>query len=115
MSASRAALIIFGAIIAFMPVLYYIAPLAVIGLFTQFYAWLIFPALIIFPLSITYAIIRYRLLDVDRFFSCAITHLLTLGAALAAFYALLAIFSLSLQRATVPTTHWSLRLICCCW
>ena len=90
--------IIFGAIIAFIPVLYYITPLA-FGLFTQFYAWLIFPALIVFPLSITYAIIRYRLLDVDRFFSRAITHLLTLGAALAAFYALLAFFSLSLQRA----------------
>ena len=90
--------IIFGAIIAFIPALYYIAPLA-FGLFTQFYAWLIFPALIIFPLSITYAIIRYRLLDVDRFFSRALTYLLTLSVALAAFYALLALFSLSLQRA----------------
>jgi PAS domain S-box-containing protein len=90
--------IIFGAIIAFIPALYYIAPLA-FGVFTQFYAWLIFPALIIFPLSITYAIIRYRLLDVDRFFSRALTHLLTLAVALIAFYALLTVFSLSLQRA----------------
>jgi len=89
--------IIFGAMIAFIPALYYIAPLA-FGVFTQFYAWLIFPALIIFPLSITYAIVRYRLLDVDRFFSGALTYLLTLGVALAAFYALLALFSLSLQR-----------------
>ena len=64
--------IIFGAIIAFIPALYYITPLA-FGLFTQFYAWLIFPALILFPLSITYAILRYRLLDVDRFFSRAHT------------------------------------------
>ncbi len=90
--------IIFGAIIAFIPALYYIAPLA-FGVFTQFYAWLIFPAFIVFPLSITYAIIRYRLLDVDRFFSRALTYLLTLSVALAAFYALLALFSLSLQRA----------------
>ena len=90
--------IIFGAIIAFIPALYYIAPLA-FGVFTQFYAWLIFPALTVFPLSITYAIIRYRLLDVDRFFSRALTHLLTLGVALAAFYVLLALFSLSLQHA----------------
>jgi len=90
--------IIFGAIIAFIPALYYIAPLA-FGVFTQFYAWLIFPALIVFPLSITYAIIRYRLLDVDRFFSRALTHLLTLTVALVAFYALLTLFSLSLQRA----------------
>ncbi|HUH97895.1 MAG TPA: adenylate/guanylate cyclase domain-containing protein [Anaerolineales bacterium] len=90
--------IIFGAIIAFIPALYYIAPLA-FGVFTQFYAWLVFPALIVFPLSITYAVIRYRLLDVDRFFSRALTYLLTLSIALAAFYALLALFSLSLQRA----------------
>ncbi len=89
--------IIFGAIIGFIPALYYIAPLA-FGVFTQFFAWLIFPALIIFPLSITYAIIRYRLLDVDRFFSGALTYLLTLSVALAAFYALLALLSLSLQR-----------------
>ncbi len=89
--------IIFGAIIAFIPALYYITPLA-FGLFTQFYAWLIFPALILFPLSITYAILRYRLLDVDRFFSRALTHLLTLGVALAAFYTLITLFSLSFQR-----------------
>ena len=89
--------IIFGATIAFIPALYYITPLA-FGVFTQFYAWLIFPTLIVFPLSITYAIIRYRLLDVDRFFSSALTYLLTLSVALAAFYALLALFSLSLQR-----------------
>jgi PAS domain S-box-containing protein len=94
--------IIFGAIIAFMPILYYIAPLA-FGVFTQFYAWLIFPALIVFPLSITYAIIRYRLLDVDRFFSSALTHLLALGVALAAFYGVLAIFSVLLQQAIHAT------------
>lgn len=89
--------IIFGAIIAFMPALYYIAPLA-FGIFTQFYAWLIFPALIIFPLSITYAILRYRLLDVDRFFSRALAYLLAIGAALAVFYGLLTLLSIYVQQ-----------------
>ena len=98
-------IIIFGALIAFIPTLYYITPLA-FGVFTQFYAWLIFPALIIFPLSITYAIIRYRLLDVDRFFSGAITYLLTLSVALAAFYTLLALFSLLLQRVIRANDPW---------
>ena len=90
--------IIFGAIIAFAPALYYIAPLA-FGIITNFYAWLIFPALIVFPLSITYAILRFRLLDVDRFFSRALAYLLAVGAAFAVFYGLLALLSLVLERA----------------
>jgi PAS domain S-box-containing protein len=89
--------IIFGAIIAFMPALLYIAPLA-FGVFTPFYAWLIFPALVIFPLSITYAILRYRLLDVDRFYSRALAYLLTIGSALAVFYGLLAFLSIFVQQ-----------------
>ena len=96
--------IIFGAIIAFLPALFYITPLA-FGVFTPFHAWLIFPALIIFPLSITYAILRYRLLDVDRFFSRALSYLLTLGLALAAFYGLLVLFSIFVEatlRASDP-------------
>ncbi len=91
-------IIIFGAIIAFMPSLYYIAPLA-FGIFTQFYAWLIFPALVIFPLSITYAILRYRLLDVDRFFSRALAYIIAVGAAMIVFYGLLALFTIILQQA----------------
>jgi PAS domain S-box-containing protein len=89
--------IIFGAIIAFAPALYYIAPLA-FGIFTEFYAWLIFPALVIFPLSITYAILRYRLLDVDRFFSRALAYVLAVGAAFLVFYGLLTLLSLLLEQ-----------------
>jgi len=89
--------IIFGAILAFSPALFYIAPLA-FGIFTKFYAWLIFPALIVFPLSITYAIIRFRLLDVDRFFSRALAYLLAVSAAFAVFYGLLALLSLFVER-----------------
>ena len=90
--------IIFGTLIAFLPSAIYIGPLA-FGIITEFRAWLMFPALVVFPLSITYAILRYRLLDVDRFFSRALAYLLAVGAAFLLFYGLLALFSLLVQEA----------------
>ena len=90
--------IIFGAWIAFLPGVIYIGPLA-FGIITEFRAWLIFPALVVFPLSITYAILRYRLLDVDRFFSRALAYLLAIGAAFLLFYGLLTVFSIFVQQA----------------
>ncbi len=89
--------IIFGALIAFLPGVIYIGPLA-FGVITEFRAWLIFPALVVFPLSITYAILRYRLLDVDRFFSRALAYLLAIGTAFLLFYGLLTLFSIFLQQ-----------------
>ncbi|MBI1792618.1 MAG: PAS domain-containing protein [Chloroflexi bacterium] len=89
--------IIFGALIAFLPGVIYLGPLA-FGVITEFRAWLIFPALIVFPLSITYAILRYRLLDVDRFFSRALAYMLAIGAAFLFFYVMLALFSIFLQQ-----------------
>ncbi len=89
--------IIFGALIAFLPGVIYIGPLA-FGVITEFRAWLIFPALVVFPLSITYAILRYRLLDVDRFFSRALAYLLAIGGALLLFYGLLTLFSIFVQE-----------------
>src|SRR5574341_809179 len=96
--------IVFGALIAFFPGVIYLGPLA-FSILTEFRAWLIFPALIVFPLSITYAILRYRLLDVDRFFSRALGYILAIGAALALFYGLLTLLSVfvgEMLRASDP-------------
>ncbi len=90
-------IIIFGVLIAFLPAAIYLGQLA-FGILTHFRAWLIFIPLIVFPLSITYAVLRYRLLDVDRFFSRALAYLLTIGAAFLAFYLLLALLSQVLNQ-----------------
>ncbi|HVN15587.1 MAG TPA: adenylate/guanylate cyclase domain-containing protein [Anaerolineales bacterium] len=91
-------IMIFGALIAFLPGVIYLGPLA-FGILTEFRAWLVFIPLIFFPLSITYAVLRYRLLDVDRFFSRALAYLITIGIAFIVFYALLALLSQLLNRA----------------
>ncbi len=95
--------IIFGAALAFLPVLFlYLLPIAFGGVIPEFRAALYFPPLVFLPLSVTYAIIRYRLLDVDRVLSRALTYLLTTATALAAFYVLVALLSLAVQEAMRP-------------
>jgi PAS domain S-box-containing protein len=88
--------IIFGTILALLPIMIYLALLGM-GQATEFRAWVFFPPMIILPLSITYAILRYRLLDVDRILSRLLAYLLTMALALGAFYGLIALFSLLLQ------------------
>ncbi len=96
-------IIIFGAALAFLPVLFlYLLPIAFGGVIPEFRAALYFPPLVFLPLSVTYAIIRYRLLDVDRVLSRALTYLLTTAAALAAFYLLLTLLSLAVQETVRP-------------
>jgi PAS domain S-box-containing protein len=96
--------IIFGTTVALLPIIIYLALLGM-GQETDFHAWLFFPPMIIMPLSITYAILRFRLLDVDRILSRLLAYLLTMAVAMGAFYGLIALFSILLQdvmRATDP-------------
>ena len=90
--------IIFGTILALLPIMVYLALLGS-GRATQFRAWVFFPPMIIMPLSITYAILRFRLLDVDRILSRLLAYLLTTAVALGAFYGLIALLSVLLQDA----------------
>ncbi|HEY5902831.1 MAG TPA: adenylate/guanylate cyclase domain-containing protein [Anaerolineales bacterium] len=93
--------IVFGALIGFLPIIFYLGPLA-FDIQTQFRPWLIFIPLVVFPLSIAYSILRYRLLDVDRFLSRALGYVITLGAALLGFFALLAGLSALLNSVLKP-------------
>jgi len=96
--------IIFGSTVAFLPIMiFYLLPTA-FGVTQEFRASLYFPLLILLPLSVTYAILRYRLLDVDRLFSRALTYTLTTMIALAAFYGLLTGISL-LIRQTIEASN----------
>ncbi len=82
--------IIFGAALALLPVLVlYLLPIGFQGSVPEFRPELLFPPIILLPLSVTYAILRYRLLDVDRWLSRALTYVLTTSAALLLFFLLL--------------------------
>jgi PAS domain S-box-containing protein len=95
--------IVFGATLAFAPVMiFYLLPTAFSNTPQEFYASIYFPLLILFPLSITYAILRYRLLDVDRLLGNALTYILTTGVALAAFYGLVTALSLLIRQTVRP-------------
>jgi len=84
--------ILFGEFIGFVPVLIYIVSL-IFGTPLEFRAWLVFPPLIFFPLSITYAILRYRLLDVDALLVRVVTYIIMTIVAVAMFYGLLILLS----------------------
>ena len=91
--------IIFGSLIAFLPVLVlFLIPIVFGSGIPEFQGAVFFPMLIFLPLSVTYAIIRYRLLDVDRLLSRALTYLLTMGLAMSAYYGLIALISYLIER-----------------
>lgn len=91
--------IVFGASIAFLPALaLYLFPIVFGPTIPEFQGALFFPMLVFLPLSVTYAIIRYRLLDVDRILGRALAYLLTTGVALGAFYGLIALISYTIEE-----------------
>jgi PAS domain S-box-containing protein len=95
--------IIFGATLSFAPVMvFYLLPTAFSNTPQEFNASIYFPLLILFPLSITYAILRYRLLDVDRLLGNVLTYTLTTGVVLLVFYGLVTALSLLIRQAVRP-------------
>jgi PAS domain-containing protein len=90
--------IVFGAAIAFAPMMiFYLIPTALSSQPPAFNAALYFPLLILLPLTVTYAILRYRLLDVDRILSKALAYTLVTAVALAVFYLLMTVISFVLR------------------
>jgi PAS domain S-box-containing protein len=89
--------ILFGSFLGFLPAIIYIASL-IAGTLMEFQAWLVFPSLVLFPLSITYAILRYRLLDVDAILVRVVTYTMMTIVVIASFYGLLALLSFALEE-----------------
>ena len=95
--------IIFGATLALAPIMiFYLLPTALSNTPQEFQASIYFPLLILLPLSITYAILRYRLLDVDRLLANVLTYTLTTGVALLVFYGLVTLLSLLIRQTVRP-------------
>jgi PAS domain S-box-containing protein len=89
--------ILFGSFLGFLPAIIYVASL-IAGTLIEFQAWLVFPSLVLFPLSITYAILRYRLLDVDEILVRVVTYAMMTLVVIATFYGLLALLSFALEE-----------------
>ncbi len=96
-------IIIFGAALAFLPtLLLYLLPIAYGSTIPEFRPSIYFTPMILLPISVTYAIIRYRLLDVDQILSRALSYLLTSIAAFAVFYGVIALVSFLIQNTVQP-------------
>lgn len=90
-------IMLFGALLAFSPILWlYLLPFA-FGFVPIFRPILYLPTLVLLPISVGYAIVRYRLMDVDRLLGDALVYTLTTAGGLALFYVFLALASLIIQ------------------
>ncbi|MFH1636657.1 MAG: adenylate/guanylate cyclase domain-containing protein [Chloroflexota bacterium] len=94
--------IVLGAALAFGPILFtFILPIA-FGFLPAFRVSIAFPALIIFPLAVAYAIVRYRMLDIDRLLNNTLTYTLTAFSAVGLFYLLITLISFWIPSGVKP-------------
>lgn len=95
-------IIIFGSALAFGPILFLFLLPSAAGQLVRFPVAVAFPALVLLPLSVAYAIVRYRMLDVDRVLGTTLTYALTATGAVGLFYLLLAILSFLIPASVRP-------------
>jgi len=94
--------ILFGAFVGFTPVLSFFVRI-ILDIGPPFRAWVYFPPLILFPLAVTYAILRFRLLDIDALLARAITYAVLTFLVVGVFFGLSASLSL-LMKQIIPST-----------
>nr|HID14259.1 PAS domain S-box protein [Anaerolineae bacterium] len=120
-------IILLGAALAFLPLLPWLVP-SILGHAVPFFTSLYVPPFVLFPLSIAYAILRYRLLDVDRLLSRGLAYGALTFLIVVAYFAfinglghlfavkaddpvLLSLFVLTLILLFNPLRDWAQRLV----
>jgi PAS domain S-box-containing protein len=95
-------IIVFGAALAFGPIVVMFLLPTIFGQLVQFPVAIAFPMMVFLPLSAAYAIVRYRMLDVDRFLGNTLTYALTATGAVMLFYILIAIIQFLIPTSVKP-------------
>ena len=95
-------LIVFGAALAFGPVLFLFLLPSVLGQLVRFPMAIVFPAMTVLPLSVAYSIVRYRMLDVDRLLGSTLSYVITASGAVLLYYLVLALLSLLIPDEMAP-------------
>ncbi len=95
-------LIVFGSALAFGPVLFLFLLPSVLGQLVRFPMAIVFPAMVVLPLSVAYSIVRYRMLDVDRLLGSTLSYVITASGAVLLYYLVLALLSLLIPDEMAP-------------
>ena len=88
----QARFILLGSIITFAPLVFWIVS-ATLQLRIPFQPFLYFPPLIVFPICVAYALLRYRLLDVDLVISRGLAYSILVVGVTAAYFLLIGLVS----------------------
>jgi PAS domain S-box-containing protein len=103
-------LIVFGAALAFGPLLFLFLLPSVLGQLVRFPMAIAFPAMVVLPLSVSYSIVRYRMMDVDRLLGSTLSYVITAGGAVLLYYLVLALLSLLIPAGVAPNDPLMLAL-----
>jgi signal transduction histidine kinase len=105
----QASILLLGSILAAGPILFYLIPLMLTGS-AYFHVALLFPPFAIFPAATVYAILRYRLLNVDLVISQGLVYSVLTLLVTAVYFLLLSSAGILLQIAVSPNNPIALAL-----
>ena len=90
-------IILLGSVVAFAPFAFWIIA-GVVGVTAPFDPLIYFPPLVLFPLSIAYALVRYHLLDVDLILNRALVYAIVVALVVGAYFLVIAVIGALAQN-----------------